>query len=126
MRALTANRLIDGEVVFWNGGTWLERFSQAELFADDVEAEAAEARAKGDITHLVEPYLIDVEPVEGGVAPVSYRERLRALGPTNKPDHGKQAERGAAAEVEVLSRAHGAGRSSGRLGLIKRVTAKAG
>ena len=126
MKALTANRLSDGEVVFWNAGVWREHFSKAELFNDEAAAEAAEARAKSDITHLVEPYLIDVEAVEGGVAPVSYRERLRALGPTNKPDHGKQAERGAEAEVEVLSHAHGAGRSTGRLGLIKRHSAKAG
>ena len=26
MRALTANRLVDGEVVFWNGGQWVEQF----------------------------------------------------------------------------------------------------
>ncbi len=124
MKALTANRLNDGEVVFWNAGDWRERFGEAQLFDDEVAAEAAEARAKSDVTHLVEPYLIDVEPVEGGVAPVSYRERLRALGPTNKLDHGKQARGGA--EVAVLSHAHGAGRSTGRLDLIRRSTAKAG
>ena len=104
MKALTANRLTDGEVVFWNAGRWLERF--------------AEARARTQNTLLVDPYVIDVEPVEGGVAPVSYRERLRALGPTNKPQHGKQAEGGAA--IEVLAHAHGAARSTGRVNLIKR------
>ncbi len=30
MRALTANRLIDGEVVFWRKGQWVERFADAE------------------------------------------------------------------------------------------------
>jgi sulfite reductase (NADPH) hemoprotein beta-component len=49
---------------------------------------------------------------------VSYRERLRALGPTNKRDHGKQAVGGL--EVDLLNRAHGAARSSGRVNLIKR------
>ena len=29
MRALTANRLIDGEVVFWSHGRWVERFADA-------------------------------------------------------------------------------------------------
>jgi sulfite reductase (NADPH) hemoprotein beta-component len=43
---------------------------------------------------------------------------VRALGPTNKRDHGKQARGGA--EVELLNRAHGAARSSGRVNLIKR------
>ncbi|MHB8530713.1 MAG: DUF2849 domain-containing protein, partial [Caulobacteraceae bacterium] len=114
----------DGEGVFWNAGAWVERFGEAELFAEDGQAEAAEARAKADVTHLVEPYLIDVQEVEGGVAPVSYRERLRALGPTNRLDHGKQAQGGA--DVEMLSHAHGAGRSTGRLGLIKRPTASSG
>ena len=49
---------------------------------------------------------------------MAYRERLRALGPTNKPDHGKQAEGGAA--VEALAHAHGSARSTGRVNLIKR------
>ena len=118
MKALTANRLADGEVVFWTGETWSERFADAVLYEDNEIAEAAEARAKTQITLLVEPYLIDVAPVEGGVAPISYRERLRALGPTNEPTHGKQAEGGAA--IEVLLHATGAARSKGRVALIKR------
>ena len=118
MKALTANRLIDGEVVFWTGADWSERFAAAVLFDDNTAAEAAEARAKSQITLLVDPYLIDVAEVEGGVAPVSYRERLRALGPTNRPDHGKQAAGGA--EIERLVHAHGAARSTGRIDLIRR------
>jgi uroporphyrin-III C-methyltransferase len=35
MKALTANRLTDGEVVFWQAGKWVERFGDADLFADD-------------------------------------------------------------------------------------------
>jgi sulfite reductase (NADPH) hemoprotein beta-component len=118
MKALTANRLGDGEVVFWARGAWVERFSTAELFADDEPAVAAEGAARGSITQVVDPYLIDVEAVDQGFAPVSYRERLRALGPTNKPDHGKQADGGS--DVDLLHRAHGAARSSGRVNLIKR------
>jgi sulfite reductase (NADPH) hemoprotein beta-component len=118
MKALTANRLIDGEVVFWTGADWSERFADARLFEDNVEAEGAEARAKADLTRLVDPYLIEAAAVEGGVAPVSYRERLRALGPTNKPEHGKQAAGGE--DVAVLAQAHGAARSKGRVELIRR------
>jgi len=124
VKALTANRLADGEVVFWNAAVWVERFGEAELFADEAVAEGAEARAKAQVTMLVEPYLIDVEPVAGGFAPVSYRERLRALGPTNKLDHGKQALGGA--EMDILNQAHGAARSTGRVNLIKRATAASG
>lgn len=124
MKALTANRLIDGEVVFWSNGAWVERFAGAELFDDEAVAEAAEARAKAQVTLLVEPYLIDVEAVDGGVAPVSYRERVRALGPSNKPDHGKQAQGGE--DIETLMHAHGAARSTGRLSLIRRPSASSG
>lgn len=118
MKALTANRLIDGEVVFWTGAEWAERFSQALLFDDVAQAEAAEAHAKTQITLLIDPYLIDVQAVDGGAAPVAYRERLRALGPTNKLDHGKQALGGD--EVALLNRAVGAARSKGRIELIRR------
>jgi sulfite reductase (NADPH) hemoprotein beta-component len=118
MKALTANRLADGEVVFWNAGTWVERFVEAEIFADDDAAQVAEARAKDEIRLLVDPYLIDVIDADGGPAPLSYRERLRALGPTNKPDHGKQATGGD--DIDRLVHAHGAARSTGRVNLIKR------
>jgi hypothetical protein len=119
MKALTGNRLDDGEAVFWKGGAWVERFADADLWEDgDVAAEDAEAHSKTQITVVVDPYLIDIAPTDGGVAPVSYRERLRALGPTNKPDHGKQAEGGEA--VEALSHAQGSSRSTGRVNLIKR------
>jgi hypothetical protein len=117
VRALTANRLSDGEVVFWKAGDWIERFGDAELFDDEAAAEAAEAHGKNQPTVVVEPYLIDLMEVDGLWAPVSYRERIRALGPTNL-NHGKQAEGGAA--IEALQHAHGAARSSGRVNLIKR------
>lgn len=118
MKALTANRLIDGEVVFWARGRWVEHFGEAELFTDPALAEAAEARGKGQPTVVVEPYLIEVAQAEDGAAPVAYRERLRALGPTNTPHHGKQAQGGH--DVEVIARAAGVARSGGRINLIKR------
>jgi len=118
MKALTANRLDDGEVVFWRSGAWVERFADAELFDAEEAADAAQDRARGQITLLVDPYLIDVIDADGGPAPLSYRERLRALGPTNKPDHGKQAAGGA--EIDRLVHAHGAARSTGRIDLIRR------
>ena len=119
MRAITANRLIDGEVVFWKQRAWIERFAAAQFFADDDAAgEAAVEAALAQSTVVVEPYLIDLVEAPGGWAPVSYRERLRALGPTNEPTHGKQAEGGAG--VEALLAATGAARSTGRVDLIRR------
>jgi hypothetical protein len=118
MKALTGNRLTDGEVVFWNAGRWVLRFSQAQLFDDLTQAEEAEAKAKSELTIVVDPYLIDVIESGEGWAPLSYRERVRALGPTNHPQHGKQAEGGD--DVEIIQHAQGAARSSGRVNLIKR------
>jgi sulfite reductase (NADPH) hemoprotein beta-component len=120
MKALTANRLIDGEVVFWKDGRWVERFADAQLFGETEHeaAEAAEAHGKNQPTVVVEPYLIDLTEADGLWAPVSFRERIRALGPPNHPGHGKQAEGGAV--VAALQNAHGAARSTGRVNLIKR------
>jgi len=118
MKALTGNLLADGEAVFWNQGRWVSRFKDAELFADDAAAEAAEAEAKLAQTVVVDPYLIDVIESEGLWAPLSFRERIRALGPSNHPQHGKQALGGE--DIAALQHAHGAARSTGRVNLIKR------
>jgi sulfite reductase (NADPH) hemoprotein beta-component len=116
MKALTANRLTDGEVVFWNAGAWKTRFGEAQLFDNDDTAQAAALQAQQP-TVVVEAYLIDVEPEEGGFAPVAFRERIRALGPQNHPQHGKQAEGGH--DIDVIKAAHGIARSAGRHNLIK-------
>ena len=119
LQVLTASRLLDGEVVFWSGERWGERFGEARLFVDPAEVEAVLAQARARPTETVEPYAIDVRRGEdGGVAPVSFRERIRALGPTDHLELGKQAEGGDT--VETLRRAAGAARSTGRLDLIRR------
>ena len=118
MKALTANRLDDGEVVFWNAGQWVERFADAELFDDPAQAEEAEAHGKAQPTKVLDVYLIDLLDTHGVWTPVSYRERIRALGPTNHLTHGKQVEGGPV--VEALQQASGAARSTGRVNLIKR------
>ena len=116
--ALTGNRLTDGEVVFGGPGGWVEKFSQATLFTDAAEAEAALAAAKAETTFIVEPYLIDISLENGQPVPIAFRERVRALGPTIHPDMGKQTEGGPV--IEAITAAHGVARSAGRLGLIRR------
>jgi len=120
MKAVTANRLNDGEVVFWKAGAWVEAFGDAELFDETREAdvEVVVAKGKAQPTVVVDVYPIDLAPVEGGLAPISYRERIRALGPTNEPTHGKQAVGGEV--IEALRHAAGAARSTGRVDLIRR------
>ncbi len=115
--AITASDLRDGEAVFWFQGHWVKRFADAELFDTPEPGHAALDLAKAQPTVVVDPYLIDLELENGVAVPTSYRERVRALGPTIHPDMGKQAEGGA---VIGALRAHSGGaRSSGRLGLIR-------
>ena len=116
VQVLTANRLTDGEVVFWSGDRWVEQFADAEQFDAVDPADTALAAAKDQSTVLVDPYLIAV--TADGSAPVSFRERLRALGPTDHLDLGKQAAGGEA--IAAIRHAHGAARSTGRLSLIRR------
>ena len=78
---------------------------------------AALDEAKGQPLVVIDPYSIDVVLEEGVAVPTSYRERVRALGPTIHPDMGKQGEGGAA--VEVMRAHSGGARSTGRLGLIR-------
>ncbi|HEY1930122.1 MAG TPA: DUF2849 domain-containing protein [Caulobacteraceae bacterium] len=116
--ALTASNLVTGEVVFWGADGWKARFADAEVFEDPAQAEAALSKVQDQRRIVIEPYLIEVAKEGGLPVPVSFRERIRALGPTIHPDMGKQAEGGP--EVQALQAAHGAARSSGRLGLIQR------
>ncbi len=116
--ALTANRLADGVVVFWSGEDWAEPFPDAVLFDTPEAAQPVLDAAKARTGVLVDPYLIDVRLEGGAPVPVSYRERVRALGPTVHPDMGKQVAGGPV--IAAIQKAAGAGRSSGRLSLIRR------
>ena len=119
VKALTANLLVEGDVVFWGEGGWREQFSQADLIEDPAAAEAVLDAAKATPTVVIDPYLIDVAIEEdGSPVPISFRERVRALGPTIHPDMGKQAEGGPV--IEAIQQAHGAARSTGRVALIRR------
>ncbi len=96
MKALTGNRLDDGEAIFLgHDGGWVPRFVDAALYGDDEAALAAEARAKMQGTVVVDPYLIDVIESEGAWAPLSFRERVRALsGPGPTSFRARQEDRG--------------------------------
>jgi hypothetical protein len=116
---ITANSLLEGDVVFWAGGGWVEALADAERFEAASALDAALQTAKRQITTVIDPYAIDVVIEGGQPVPASYRERIRALGPSTHLDHGKQAHGGPS--VEAIAAHAGAGvRSLGRLGLIRR------
>jgi hypothetical protein len=84
-KAITANRLSDGLVVFLDdSGGWSLSIAEARLVSDGADLDAANAYAKSqhDARIVVEPYPIDVEIVDGRPVPVRLRERIRAEGPT--------------------------------------------
>ena len=93
-RIVTANRLRDGLVVYLNGAGWSERIDDAGVAGDDAAASRLLARAEGpgQAVRVVDPYLIEVTREEAVPRPVSRREAIRALGPTVRPDLGKQAD----------------------------------
>lgn len=90
-QVLTANRLRDGDVVYWREGAWVEAFAQAQVL--DVQADAALARAGADVRArlVVNPYLFPVRVEGGRVRAVEEREIVRSEGPSVRRDLGKQA-----------------------------------
>jgi hypothetical protein len=93
---LTANRLRDGDVLYWKSGAWVLRLAEGEVFAEEKAAEAALAAAQADVTGnlVVAPYLFEVRTLGGAIHPVKEREIIRAAGPTIRTDTGKQAVAG--------------------------------
>lgn len=92
---LLANDLLDGDVVFLTAGGWSRDPAEATI-VNDIEAAAAldaEAKAAMARNEIVDAYLVDVEIGAQGIpVPRHFRERFKTLGPSNRPDLGKQAE----------------------------------
>ena len=84
-----ANRLTDGLTVFLAGdGGWVEDIARGAVAGNQdaaqqllAAAQLAEAR-----NAVVEPYLIGIRTDSGLRVPVSYREAIRATGPTVRTD----------------------------------------
>lgn len=94
LQMLTANRLRDGNVVYWRTDGWVRAFGEGEVFAADADAKAALQAAQKSVAGnvVVNPYLFEVRDEDAGITPVKERELIRAAGPTVRDDLGKQAE----------------------------------
>lgn len=92
LKILTANRLRTGDVLYWKAGSWIEQLAEADIFAGEAaEAALASAQASVAANQVVTPYLFDVRQTQAGLIPVKEREIIRSLGPSVRPDTGKQA-----------------------------------
>ena len=83
MKILTGNDLKTGEVIWWDGTNWSLHVDRAA----DVGTHGEEIMAREEALRRVNvPYLIEAEASEEGVRPVHIKDRIRALGPTVRPD----------------------------------------
>ncbi len=83
MKILTGNDLKTGAVVWWDGVSWsihVEDAVDAGESADDIAARE-EALRRVNV-----PYAIEAEKTENGIRPAHIKDRIRALGPTVRPD----------------------------------------
>jgi hypothetical protein len=100
---LLANDLLDGDVVFAIAAEdgalhWTRDPALALVAGDDAAALRLEAFAQAELAgqRVVDAYLVDVDVTVGRPVPRHFRERFKTLGPSNRPDLGKQAGEGIA------------------------------
>jgi hypothetical protein len=92
MKAVTANRLADGTVVYLDvDGQWTPDIAAARrLTAAETEPTLAAARARSE--DIASAYLIEVSDGGAPSGRETLRETIRSLGPTVRRDLGRQAE----------------------------------
>jgi len=97
VQVVTANRLVDGGIVWLTAqNTWSEVFTESKPLRDEAEAKAALDGTSADVKArlVVGPYLAEVEETPEGLQPNSARERIRASRlPTITPDVGSWTHR---------------------------------
>jgi hypothetical protein len=83
MKLLTGNDLPTGDVVWWTGSGWSRHVEDAADVGDQGEAIA---QAEEGARRVNVPYVIDAVPTAEGPRPAHIKDRIRALGPTVRPD----------------------------------------
>ncbi|NQV43907.1 MAG: DUF2849 domain-containing protein [Rhodospirillales bacterium] len=88
LQIVTANRLIDGAVVYFTtDDTWSPWIADARTLDNGPSADTTLtlAHASAGRNEVVDPYLIDVAQEAQTIKPVRYRETIRAKGPSTHP-----------------------------------------
>ena len=83
MKLVTGNDLASGDVVWWTGGDWSRHVSEAVDVGDRGEAIAAQEEAARRVNT---PYVIDATQTANGPRPAHIKDRIRAIGPSVRPD----------------------------------------
>ena len=83
MKLLTGNDLPTGDVIWWTGSGWSRHIAEAADVGTNGEAIA---HAEEGARRVNGPYVIDAAPSDEGPRPAHIKDRIRALGPTVRPD----------------------------------------
>ena len=83
MKILTGNDLKTGDVVWWDGEGWSRHIEDAADASEDAETILAREEAARRVNV---PYAIAAELHDGKPRPAHIKDRVRALGPTVRPD----------------------------------------
>ncbi len=91
----TGNDLFEGDVIYFTSeGGWSRYIGDASLAVNPEAAEDLLKRASAFPNQVVGVYLVDANiDARGRAAPAHFREEFRTRGPSNYPQHGRQAER---------------------------------
>ena len=83
MKILTGNDLKSGAVTWWTGVEWSLHVEDAVDVGDNADTVLAREQAARRVTGA---YAIDAARDGKGIRPAHIKERIRALGPTVRPD----------------------------------------
>ncbi len=86
---ITANALLEGDVVYLGAHDWVRDLADAEILTDEAVADIRMIEASAQTGRVVGVYLAEIDATGSRPAPVHFREAFRATGPSNYA-HGKQ------------------------------------
>lgn len=91
-KVITANRLIEGDAVwFTTRDTWSGNIHDAEFLTDEAHADLRLLEAQAQAGAVAGAYLADARMGDHGPEPTHFREDFRTRGPSNYA-HGKQEQ----------------------------------
>lgn len=83
MKILTGNDLKTGDVTWWDGEGWSRHVNDAIDVGDKADEIGAREEAA---RRVIGTYVIEATQDDNGVRPAHIKDRIRALGPTVRPD----------------------------------------